>query len=96
VQLVERTAVAWGPLGGRINSISPGIIDTPQGRQEFEHQPMMATMVDMTPLGRQGAADEEAAVVAFLLSDEASYVTGVDVLADGGVVSAMRHAAPPG
>ena len=80
----------WGPLGGRINSISPGLIDTPMGRQEFEQQPAMATMLELTPLRREGTADEEAAVVAFLLSDEASFVTGIDVLVDGGIVAAMQ------
>lgn len=93
VRLVQRTAIAWGPLGGRINSVSPGLIDTPMGRQEFEQQPAMAMMLERTPLQRTGTADEEAAVVAFLLSDEASFVTSIDVLVDGGVVAAML--APP-
>jgi NAD(P)-dependent dehydrogenase (short-subunit alcohol dehydrogenase family) len=47
-------------------------------------------LVQMTPLGRQGSADEVAAAVMFLLSDEASYVNGADLIVDGGTVAAIR------
>ena len=94
-RLVRREAVAWGARGGRVNSISPGMIDTPMGRQEFAAQPMMKVMLDMTPLAREGTAEELADAVAFLLSDRASFVTGTDLLVDGGVVAAL-HAAMSG
>jgi NAD(P)-dependent dehydrogenase (short-subunit alcohol dehydrogenase family) len=89
VQLeAAQAAVRWGPRGGRVVSLSPGLIDTPMGRQEFENQPMMKPMLDNTPLGRFGTAEEIAAVVAFLLSDEASFVSGVDLLVDGALGAA--------
>jgi NAD(P)-dependent dehydrogenase (short-subunit alcohol dehydrogenase family) len=50
----------------------------------------MATLVGQSALGRVGRAEELAAVVDFLLSDEASFMTGVDVLVDGGVVASLR------
>lgn len=91
-RFVRREAVRIGPLGGRICSVSPGIIDTPQGRQEAASTPEMAMLVEHTPLGREGRASELAAAVAFLLSDEASFLTGTDLLVDGGVCAAIGGA----
>jgi NAD(P)-dependent dehydrogenase (short-subunit alcohol dehydrogenase family) len=61
------------------------------GRQEYAQQPMMKTLVEQTPLDRQGRAEELAAVVAFLLSDEASFVSGTDIVVDGGMCAGMEH-----
>ena len=86
VRLCRREAVAWGPLGGRVCSVSPGIIDTGMGRAELAQQEMMATILERTPLGRMGEPIDVARVVAFLASDDAAYVTGIDVRVDGGSV----------
>jgi NAD(P)-dependent dehydrogenase (short-subunit alcohol dehydrogenase family) len=87
-QAAYRAASGWGPRGGRVVSLSPGIIDTPMGQQELSLQPAMPHLLARTPLGRMGQPDEIAAVVGFLISDSASYVTGIDVLVDGGMVRA--------
>lgn len=89
-QFVQAEAVRLGPVGARICSISPGVIDTPQGRQEAEAHPIMERLVRQTPLGRMGRSDELASVAAFILSDGASFLNGVDVLVDGGVVAAIN------
>jgi NAD(P)-dependent dehydrogenase (short-subunit alcohol dehydrogenase family) len=95
-RFVEREAVRLGPLGARICSVSPGIIDTPMGREEAEAHPIMEQMVSLTPLRREGRPEELASVVAFLLSDEASFVNGTDVLVDGGVGATLREPPPAG
>lgn len=82
IRLARRTAPEWWKRGARITSISPGIIDTPMGHQEYAQQPTMAGVVDL--VGRWGSADEVAAVACFLLSDDASFVNGIDILVDGG------------
>jgi NAD(P)-dependent dehydrogenase (short-subunit alcohol dehydrogenase family) len=92
-RFVRQEAVRLGPLGGRICSISPGLIDTPMNAQEMASSPFMKVLLERTPLGRLGSAEELAAVAAFLLSDAASFLSGTDVLVDGGVCAAI-HAAP--
>ena len=95
-RLVEREATAWGRRGARLLSLSPGVVDTPMGRQEAEGQPLMASMVAGSPLGRMLTADEVAAVAAFLVSEAAVALTGTDVLVDGGAVAALLHPTPEG
>lgn len=91
VRLVQRRATAWGARGARLVSVSPGVIETDMGRLEDENQPAMAGMVGASALGRRAPAEEVAAVVAFLVSDEASFLTGTDVLVDGGAVAGAQH-----
>lgn len=88
-----RTAAAttWGEARARINSISPGIIVTPLAYDEFSAAgDSYQRMIDSSPARRVGTPEEIAAAGAFLLSDEATFITGTDLLIDGGVIAAIE------
>jgi NAD(P)-dependent dehydrogenase (short-subunit alcohol dehydrogenase family) len=89
-RFVRQEAVRLGPVGARVCSVSPGIIDTPQGQQEAAGHPSMERLVRQTPLGRTGRAEDVAAVVGFVLSAEAAFLSGIDILVDGGLCAAVR------
>jgi NAD(P)-dependent dehydrogenase (short-subunit alcohol dehydrogenase family) len=100
VRLCASAAVAWGARGGRVVSVSPGLIDTEMGRLELEHNPIKVWMAGITPVGAgrrsdvavlPGRAGDVAAAVAFVCSDEASFVSGCDLRVDGGLLAAMEH-----
>jgi NAD(P)-dependent dehydrogenase (short-subunit alcohol dehydrogenase family) len=83
----------WGERGARINSISPGISSTPMGRDELA-SPLgdgMRVMIAASAAGRVGTPDDIAAAAEFLLGPHASFITGTDVLVDGGVTAAMMR-----
>jgi NAD(P)-dependent dehydrogenase (short-subunit alcohol dehydrogenase family) len=91
--LVERMAPSFSAAGARIISISPGIIDTPMGRAEMKAAPIMHELVAKSPAGRAGKPREVAAVAVLLCGPAASFLTGVDILVDGGMVATTVGAA---
>ncbi len=81
--LTKSTALAWAKEGVRVNSVHPGYVQTPiLGETD---QKMLA---DITPMGRIAQPEEMAAVILFLASDDASFVTGAEFVADGGYTAA--------
>ena len=88
---IRQRAAEWGPLGVRINAIVPGKTDTPLYRAVTE-DPAMGPFADQipVPLGRVGTPEEMAGIVSFLVSDEARYIHGMMLWADGGTDAAVR------
>ena len=82
-----RMAVKFGKQGIRIVSISPGTFKTPMGEIEGKEA---ASFAERGALGRMGEPEEIAKMMAFMVSDECSYLTGVDILYDGGSVAALQ------
>lgn len=93
---VQAAAGTWGRRGARINSISPGVISTPMGQQELagDSGTAMRAMVDASATGRLGTPADIAAAAAFLLGPDSGFVSGTDLLVDGGVVAVLRAGAP--
>lgn len=92
---VQAASVNWGLRGARVNSISPGCIATPMGHLELD-SPIgdgIRSMVAASATGRLGTPDEIAAAAAFLLGPDAAFITGTDLLVDGGVVAALQSSA---
>ncbi|RUR01035.1 SDR family NAD(P)-dependent oxidoreductase [Labedella endophytica] len=80
--LTKNTALGWATAGVRVNSVHPGFIDTP-----ILGETDRSMLVDTTPMGRIGQPEEIASAIAFLASDDASFVTGAELVVDGGYVA---------
>lgn len=84
--LTKNTALHWATEGIRVNSIHPGFILTPI-LEPTKGTPYWQTMHDLTPMGRLGDPDDIAAGVAYLASDDARFVTGIELPIDGGFLA---------
>lgn len=85
-QLVRYYAVALGPNGVRVNSVSPGTIVKEESQSLYRENPELERLYrDIIPLGRMGTARDVADLAMFLLSDRASFLTGQNIVLDGGV-----------
>ena len=84
--LTKNVALHWAAEGVRVNSIHPGFIDTPI-LDPTRGTPYEQVMIDLTPMGRLGKPSEIAAGVAYLVSDDAAFVTGLELYIDGGYIA---------
>lgn len=88
LMLTKAAAVEWAPLGIRVNSVHPGFIDTPMVANALHAaengNEMRSAIIAAHPLGRLGVPREIADAVVFLASDEASFMTGAELVVDGG------------
>ena len=88
---VRAAALAWGRHGARVNSVSPGLLDTPMGRAELAG-PFGSAMRETalaSPAGRLGSPYDVANAVGWLLGPDAAFVTGTDLLVDGGFLPTL-------
>lgn len=89
-QYIAQRSYDWGREGKRFVSISPGLIDTDMGRLENAAMENFAAMRELVALDRLGAPEDIAQTALFLLSEKAAYITGCDILVDGGFIAAMN------
>ncbi|HMT49825.1 SDR family NAD(P)-dependent oxidoreductase [Dietzia sp. UBA5065] len=82
--MTKNAAIHWATRGVRVNSLHPGFIETPQLLERYEGSERHRGMLAGTPMGRLGTPAEIAGCVAFLASDDAGFMTGSEVYADGG------------
>ncbi|MGO3423940.1 MAG: SDR family oxidoreductase [Pseudoalteromonas distincta] len=89
---VQAAAVSYGDKGARVNSISPGIISTALAQHELNSEigDGYRAFIEASAAKRLASPDEVAVLANYLLSEEASFVTGSDILMDGGVIAAMK------
>lgn len=94
--LAQKYVTKWGQVGARILTVSPGVIETKMALKAAEEHPERMLMIkDATPLQRNGQPEDVANVIHFLVSDQAAFITGTDILVDGGVIHNLRKMHSP-
>ena len=94
IALTKQTAIAWGPRGVRCNAVAPGFIATPGTADIYDDPERRSARASAVPTRRIGSPRDVAEVVAFLVSDSASYVNGQTIYVDGGLTAALLELLP--
>lgn len=89
VAFTRQAAVEWGPRGVRVNAVSPGMVVSAMAGGAYADPVLAERRAAIVPLRRLGVPTEVGSVVAFLLSDDAAYVSGETVLVDGGLAHSL-------
>jgi glucose 1-dehydrogenase len=89
--LMRNLAVELGPLGITVNNIAPGAISTPINKALLADKPKLNALIAKIPLGRLGTPEDVASLTAFLVSDDAAYVTGATYVVDGGLMRSYKE-----
>jgi NAD(P)-dependent dehydrogenase (short-subunit alcohol dehydrogenase family) len=92
--LTQQMAVEWGPAGIRANAVAPGLIDGGMSAPIYADPAIREQRAARVPLGRLGATEDVADAVLFLLSDHAGYISGTELLVDGGVTPSIISTLP--
>lgn len=87
--LTQQMAIEWGRFGLRVNAVAPGLIDAGMSAPILAEPEFRRAREAKVPLGRLGTADDVARAVLFLAGDDAAYVTGQNLLVDGGVTHSL-------
>ena len=87
IQLSRNLAVEWAEHGIRVNTVSPSYTDTPLTETILKNPDRLQIIIDRTPMKRVAQPEEVAPVVAFLAMDKASYITGQNIVTDGGLLA---------
>lgn len=86
IEMARNLAVEFGPFNIRVNTISPGMIDTPFSESLIQNEEFMKKRLSQTPLRRVGTVDEIAGVAVMLASKAGGFITGQNVIVDGGTI----------
>lgn len=92
--MTKQCAMEWAKYNIRVNSVSPGLIRTPLTERIYEDESVTQARIEMIPLRRIGKPEDVANCVLFLCSEESAYITGQDIMVDGGLTDNVYQGIP--